>query len=159
MAIIQRVTLLVALLASTACAQKQVSGAAQASASMPAHSCPVMVEGTQVSAVDTQGGAGILFTTTGDVADLRQRVQRMAAMHEQMDHSSMDHRQMGHDDMMMPEADVEVRSVEGGALLQLTPRDPMQLANLRQHVRTHATQMANGSCPMMTMGHRIPSGT
>lgn len=43
--------------------------------------CPMAVEGTTVRAEDVEGGAALVFTTTGDVDELRQRVARMAEMH------------------------------------------------------------------------------
>jgi hypothetical protein len=46
-----------------------------------AEMCPMMVEGTTARARDVEGGVAIVFTTTGDVAELRQRVGRMAMMH------------------------------------------------------------------------------
>lgn len=157
MATIRRITILAALVTLTSCARTEEPVATQATAQMPDHSCPMMVEGTEVSVVDTETGVGMVFTTAGDVAALRERVQRMAAMHRQMSGDMAGHEQMGHEAMAMPEADVEVRAVERGALLHLTPRDPAQLANLRQHARTHADQMASGRCPMME--HRMPMGT
>jgi hypothetical protein len=41
-------------------------------------SCPMMVEGTTVRAEDVEGGASLVFTTTGDVAELRSRVHQHA---------------------------------------------------------------------------------
>lgn len=46
-----------------------------------AEMCPMMVEGTTARARDVEGGVAIVFTTTGDVAELRQRVGQMAMMH------------------------------------------------------------------------------
>jgi len=44
--------------------------------------CPMQVPGTTVTATDVEGGVALSFTTsTGDVVDLRQRVRRMAEMH------------------------------------------------------------------------------
>jgi hypothetical protein len=46
--------------------------------------CPIKnVPGMSVSTEDTSDGVAIVFTTTGDVADLQQRVHQLAAMHEQ----------------------------------------------------------------------------
>lgn len=44
-------------------------------------SCPGMVAGTTVRAVDIDGGAALEFTTTGDVAEVRRRAAHMAEMH------------------------------------------------------------------------------
>jgi hypothetical protein len=43
--------------------------------------CPVEVAGTTVSAQDSQGGATLVFGTTGDVLQVRERVRAMADMH------------------------------------------------------------------------------
>jgi len=52
--------------------------------SMMSGMCPMQVPGTTVAAADVEGGIGLSFTTkTGDVAELRRRVARMAEMHNQ----------------------------------------------------------------------------
>lgn len=44
--------------------------------------CPMVVQGTAVTAADTEGGVALTFTTdSGDVADLRTRVRHMAEMY------------------------------------------------------------------------------
>jgi hypothetical protein len=117
--------------------------------------CPMAVEGTTVRAEDVEGGAAIVFTTTGDVAELRRRVAHMADMHNQHHGDGHGHMMGMHGmmagGMMMPPATARSEEIEGGARLVLTPRDPAELANLRQHVHQHAEQMASGRCPMMSM--------
>ncbi len=44
-------------------------------------SCPMAVAGTSVRAEEVAGGTAMVFTTTGDVAELRRRVTAMADMH------------------------------------------------------------------------------
>jgi hypothetical protein len=44
--------------------------------------CPMQVQGTQVAAEDTQDGVALLFTTSGDVAELRKRVHHLAEKHQ-----------------------------------------------------------------------------
>jgi len=44
-------------------------------------SCPMAVPGTSVRAEEVAGGTAMVFTTTGDVAELRRRVSAMADMH------------------------------------------------------------------------------
>ncbi|HXK18140.1 MAG TPA: hypothetical protein VNG33_10080 [Polyangiaceae bacterium] len=44
-------------------------------------SCPMAVAGTTVRAEEVAGGTSMVFTTTGDVAELRRRVSAMADMH------------------------------------------------------------------------------
>ena len=51
-------------------------------------SCPVEVAGTSVSVEDAPTGAALVFMTTGDVAELRRRVNAMASMHNDH-HGSM----------------------------------------------------------------------
>jgi len=51
-------------------------------------SCPVAVPGTSVTVEDADSGAALVFTTTGDVAELRRRVAAMAKAHNEQ-HASM----------------------------------------------------------------------
>lgn len=46
-----------------------------------ANDCPMLLEGTTLKAADVEGGASLTFTTTGDVAALRERVHKLAEMH------------------------------------------------------------------------------
>ena len=95
------------------------------------------------------------FTTTGDVAELRRRVARMAEMHDQHHgegHGSKTGMHAGemHDGMKMPPSTARSEDIEGGARLVFTPRDPTDLAKLREHTRQHAEKMALGhECPML----------
>jgi hypothetical protein len=41
-------------------------------------SCPMQVDGTSVRAEDVDGGAALVFTTEGDLAELRERVKKHA---------------------------------------------------------------------------------
>jgi hypothetical protein len=152
--------------------------------------CPMAVEGTTARAGDVEGGAAIVFTTTGDVSELRRRVARMAQMHNEMHNrhhgeghghgmgmhgaqgGSGGHQHGGAQDgdeparggmqggmgmmgggMRMPPSTARSEEVEGGARLVLTPRDPADLAKLREHVRQHGEMMASGRCPMMSNQH------
>jgi hypothetical protein len=45
-------------------------------------SCPMAVAGTTVRAEEVTGGSSLVFTTTGDVNELRRRVSTMAEMHD-----------------------------------------------------------------------------
>ena len=150
-------------------------------AGMMAGMCPMQVPGTTVAATEVEGGIGLSFTTTtGDVAELRQRVRRMAEMHNQRGgHTMMGSRGApapgadaeqqhgaqagaGHGGsrggmmmgggMMMPAATASAEDIEGGARLILQPKDPAQLGALREHARMKAQRMAGGECPMMSLG-------
>ncbi|MEO8261537.1 MAG: hypothetical protein ABI566_03120 [Pseudolysinimonas sp.] len=143
---------------------------------MMAGMCPMQVPGTTVAATEVDGGIGLSFTTTtGDVAELRQRVRRMADMHNQpgghmmmgshgapapgagAEHQHGAQAGAGHGGMMMgggmmPAATASVEDIESGARLILQPKDPAQLGALREHVRMKAQRMVGGECPMMSLG-------
>lgn len=147
----------------------------------PAHAgssemCSMMPRpGTNIVATDTEDGIAIAFTTTGDVAELRTRIHRMAEMHEHMSgmhhdmHSGMSGGMgsgamgggggggmagMGSGEpgmqmqMQMVPSRATVEDIAGGARLLLVPADPTQLSELRTHVREHAAMMQKGECPM-----------
>lgn len=130
-------------------------------AGMPMATCPMAVPGTQVTAMDTQGGEAVTFTTSPDRADeLRARVRGMADMHNQhhaggaggMQGGMMGGGMMGPGGpegmaMMPPPSRAAVRDVEGGAQLVVTPNDPADLYRLRSTVRMHAEHMRQtGTC-------------
>lgn len=139
---------------------------------MMAEMCPMQVPGTTATAADVEGGVAISFTTTRNVNDVRQRVRRMAEMHNRrnadgmmMEHPRPDAEAGGHKHegpsggmmsgggmMMMPAATATVGDIEGGARLVLRPKDPAQLGALREHARMHTARMAGGECPMMSQG-------
>ncbi len=138
--------------------------------------CPMAVQGTTVRADDPEGAAAMVFTTPGNVAELRRRVALMAEMHnhrmgmhgarggmgphahgESDDGGEPSHRgamqggMKGGGMMMMPPSATKSEDVEGGARLVFTPRDPAELSNVREHVHQHAERMTSGQCPMMPM--------
>lgn len=114
----------------------------------------MQVPGTQVSAEDTNDGVAMVFTTTGDVSELRQRVHHMAEMHDQMSGNNaagMDADGDRHKHMManVVPSTANAQDIDRGARITLTPKDPSKLADLRAHAREHAARMANGQCPMV----------
>lgn len=136
--------------------------------------CPMRVDGTTVRAEEVEGGAAMVFTTTGDVAELRQRVAAMAEMHDRRHADGNGHGMGMHSNgggmqgakdsgmqccggkgmkgqgmMMIPPATVRTEEVDGGARLVFTPQDPADLSALREHFAQHAKMMASGRCPMM----------
>lgn len=167
--------------AATALAHQHDHGGGD-QAGMMAAMCPMQVPGTMVAATEVEGGIGLSFTTaTGDVAELRRRVHRMAEMHNQPGGHTMmgspgapspgadaEHQHgagagtshegggrggmMKGSGMMMPAASASVQDVEGGARLVLQPKDSAQLGALREHVRMKAQRMVAGECPMMSHG-------
>ena len=130
--------------------------------------CPMQVEGATVRFEDTADGVALVFTTEGDATDLQQRVSQMAMMYNQhQSQEGMNMRMhgpmeggpprghgMGGEMMMMPPSTARAENIDQGARLVLTPRDPAQLATLRQHAQQMAQAMASRQCPMMERGDR-----
>ena len=107
--------------------------------SMMMQSCPMQVPGAEVSILDTKDGIAVTITTTsGDIADLRARVEPMAKMHST---------EAMHGNMMAFSATYE--AIPNGARLTLVPKDPQRLPEFRNIVRQHAEQMKNYDCSMM----------
>lgn len=107
------------------------------------HECPLQIPGTTATSFNVEGGVALAFTTQGgDVAELRERVQRMTETHHQHHSGSV----MG----MAPPSTASSEDIEGGARLVFRPQDPAQLEALREHARTHAARMAEGDCPMLS---------
>jgi hypothetical protein len=121
------------------CGARQDSPAPPAAAASHEDMCPMHVTGTHAAEADTEGGAAMVFTSTGDVATLRLRVHHMAEMHDQMHHGNM-----------VPSHAV-AEDVDGGARIVLTPEDSSQVEAVRAQVREHAQMMQGGECPMMKM--------
>ena len=136
--------------------------------------CPMKVEGTSVTAADVEGGVALSFTTSGDVAELRSRVARMAKMHgDHGGHHGPGKGMHGHQHggagahrgkmmgagMMMPAATARSEDVDAGARVVLTPKDPADLGALREHAQHMAGRMASGECPMMERGAEPAEGT
>lgn len=144
---------------------------------MMAQMCPMQVEGTTRQVVKLDDSVAMDFTTTGDVEELRQRVQKMAQMHEKMhadggmmhgqmhgQHGQMQHGQM-HGQMteeqrqmrqqmmqMMSDVTVETEEIENGMRMKFTPKDAAQADKMYQMMQKHAQMMeGNGQCPMMQM--------
>lgn len=141
------------IVAATGCAHQQAQPAPPpTAASAPprgpgtgmgrmAGMCPMEVPGTTVTATDVEGGAAITFaTSSGDVDELRQRVHRIAEMHNQMH---------GEGGKVMPATTALVEDIPEGAQIVIRPKDPAQLGAVRERVHKHAEQMAKGECPGM----------
>ena len=140
--------------------------------------CPMQVQGTTRQAVKLDDAVAMDFTTTGDVEELRQRVQNMAQMHEQRhaDGGMMQggmHRQQGkmqqgkmHGQMteeqrqmrqqmmqMMSDVTVDTEEIDGGMRMKFTPMDSAQADKLYHMMQKNAQMMADQGqqCPMMQM--------
>ncbi len=125
-----------------------------------AHACPMKVPNTTVGVKDVEGGVALEFETDGDgVADLRERVRKMAAMHTKhhgeaassgeggMHHGGTHQGKRG--EMNVPASTAVAEDVETGARLVFQPTDPAQLQALRDHMSQMAMKMQSGQCPMM----------
>ncbi len=167
-------TTMIAVAAIACGSSKSAPSTSSGSSAAPPHSgsgemagmCPMELPGTQVSVADTEGGVALDFTTSGDLAQLRQRVHGMAAMHEKMHEKMMSGGgmmgggmsdggmsgggMMGSDHAMkLVDSTAQAEDTDAGARIALTPKDAGQLEELRGHVREHAARMASGHCPMM----------
>ena len=107
------------------------------------NNCP-MAQDADIAVSDTATGIALTFTTKPEnVAALRRHVEQWAAMHS--DRPTTNAMMQGR---MMP-ATVKYESMDNGARLTLTPKDPAKLAEFRTMVRTHAERMKKGECAMM----------
>lgn len=120
--------------------------------------CPMAVEGATVEVEDVEGGVALKFATSaGDVKELRSRVHRIGEKHAAKMESGMHggkgammHGGKGDSTSMVPH-ESKVEDVETGARMHLTPKDPAQLGDLREHARQMAARMGTRQCPMMMM--------
>lgn len=103
--------------------------------------CPMTVAGTSVVAEDVDGGAALVFHTTGDVAALRTRVAAMVEHHNGM-HD-------GKPTAKMPSSKARAEDTDDGARLVITPEAAGDLDAVRARVHKHAEMMKDGTCPMM----------
>jgi hypothetical protein len=129
--------------------------------------CPMNVPGTQISSAEAVNGETINFTTTGQVSELRRRVNASASMHNERHATlhgpmgdgmkeggaSMNGGVMGHDRAMdrIPPSKATVSELLQGASVTVTPNDPNDLQKLRSVVQMYVQQMQTNGCAMM--GH------
>ena len=104
--------------------------------------CPVKVEGTTVEVADTADGVAVTFAAKpANVADLQQRVERMANMHTAMGNMPMS--------QGMIAGTVKYEALPTGARLTMKPNDASKLKEFREQVRSRVEQMKKGDCSMM----------
>jgi len=104
--------------------------------------CPVKVEGTTIEVVDTADGVAVTFAAKpANVADLQQRVERMANMH-----TAMGNMPMGQG---MIAGTVKYEALPTGARMTMKPNDASKLKEFREQVRSRVEQMKKGDCSMM----------
>jgi hypothetical protein len=106
---------------------------------MMMQSSPMMMGDVEVVASDSETGVSVLFTTkTGDVDELRWRVEHMSGMYATPGASRM---MVGRN--LVPGTAV-YEAVPGGARVTLTPKDAAQLDEYRAQVRAHVNMMKDG---------------
>ena len=104
--------------------------------------CPMKVSGSDLSVTDVEKGIALTITTqSGDVSDLRRRIENMAKMHSASSNEGM------HGNMVP--FSVKYEEVPNGARLTLTPTGVGKLEEFRSKVRQHAEEMKKGNCSMM----------
>ena len=118
--------------------------------------CPMHVEGTTRDLVQLDGAVAMDFKTTGDLDELRARVQKVAHLHGQAggDHPQMHHGAMhgektqeqkdAHEKVMQLLTDVTVATeeIDGGMRMTFAPKDPAQADALFEAMDAH------GQCPI-----------
>jgi hypothetical protein len=111
-------------------------------------SCPMTIPDAAIAVNDSVDGIHVAFSTkSGDVAELRRRVEGMAQMHNDASSGTMMSGNMMAGKMIP--FTLKYEETSDGARLTLTPKDPAQLPELRTQVRAHAEQMQKGDCSMM----------
>ena len=142
------IPMLIAPFANASVQQKQNEPQHQMHRMSMMQNCPMMLEGTDVTVVDTPAGIAITFTTKPEnVAELQRRVQNMSVMHN-TPHGSEAPNQAMMEGRIMP-GTVTYEATQNGARLTLTPRDPAKLDEFRAQVRAHVEHMKKGNCSMM----------
>jgi hypothetical protein len=105
--------------------------------------CPLLVPGTSLSVEDTDGGAALVFVTTGDAAAVRTRAAALAAMHTKHDGPSG---AMGM--MFSPTSTATAKDIEGGARVEFAAKNPHDAAKVQGELRMHAGHLTGGTCEM-----------
>lgn len=130
--------------------------AARLDAAAPVHAdtCPLRVPGTNVSAQPVEEGVALYFTTHGDVAELRQRVRRLAYTHTHegvaSDEPGCGCPLVGNDGVpLMAEASTSAEPTPRGARLVLIPNERNEAPRLRERVTERLDALAAADCPLI----------
>jgi hypothetical protein len=126
--------------------------------------CPMSVTGTAVVASDAVNGEALTFTTGGEVAELRTRVQAMAKIHNEH-HADAGARpgmvsggMRGSGNAMngasMPPSWATVTDVERGAIIVFVPNAAGDLEAVQAAIRASAERMQKNGCEMMGQTRR-----
>ena len=119
--------------------------------------CPMAAEGASVRVTDTDQGVALVFGTTGDADELRDRVRVLGAQYRQ-DRSERDMMWTRVDDDQgraaagpeeMPAVIAVVQREGDEVRLTLEPEDDEQLDAVRRIARAHAQRLQNQECPML----------
>lgn len=138
------------LVAALGCGGRQQGTHSHGAGAMSAV-CPMPVAGTTVIATEVDGGMALVFTTTGEVGEVRQRVRRMAELHNAHPARTQERSQQAKDQggfahEPMPDSVATAVDVEHGAQLTLVPKAAADLSVLREHARQHADRINRGDC-------------
>lgn len=112
---------------------------------MTMQNCLMNLADANVAVLETPTGSILSFTTKPEnVAELRLRVEHMAAMHAGS--SSSEAMMKG----AMMAVTVKYEPIENGAQVTLTPKDPASLAQFQAQVRAHVERIKKGEHSMMS---------
>jgi len=112
---------------------------------MMMQNCLMNLSDTDVAVLDTPTSSVIRLTTKPEnVAELRRRIEQMAAMHAGS--SSSEAMMKG----AMMAATVKYEPIENGAQVTLTPKDSASLDQFQAQVRAHVERMKKGEHSMMS---------
>lgn len=137
------------------------SSATSPSSNAPADACPLTLAGTKSSIEDTVDGVVVVFAATkpADLPELRQRVERLADMHNSMHAAKAEDlsaappqgpgpQPTGSDAESRDKLDASatVEQKEGGVRLVLRPKDPATLDAARDGLRHQADDLVKNAC-------------
>ena len=107
--------------------------------------CPAALPGVGMTLAEAPSGAAIVFAAPPErAAEVRERVRRVAAMHEQQPvGGGMRH---GAGASTWHDATVSVEESQDGARLVFSARDPADVQALRDEVRASVERMQAGAC-------------
>lgn len=118
--------------------------------------CPLGMQGTQITVNDAPDGADVLFTTKRNLSELRQRVSAQAVIHGPGQHAGLGHngvhsgaRTHG---LRLSEIEFPVHvtatNVDGGARIHVVPERHADVDKLQHEIRERAAKIiALGACP------------
>lgn len=137
-------------------AEPSTTEAAPGNPTTMASTCPMDVEGAQVTTATIDSGIALVFTTlTGDATDLRTRVRQMASDIEinglMMKSQSSTGQTAGMATSMgtmAADVSVNVVDVDHGAKIEIKAKDAAKLDQLRNDARQEVSQLQTGQCPV-----------